>query len=225
MARSEAPGTAAKGRYESAAQRSARAAGQPEKTVKPASSAANEPRDRRAVMVLDSRAGLAFLLARDLPGNAGGGRQELHQGRHLAAGADERLHEVVGQNLLVRDLDSGGEALPLDVLDHRMIGIESARRPLQRILRMAQVHARLLPLGGLVDDADADLLEHLALWHPHPAADEALSRLEVEVVAGSVYALAARLEVRRGVRLVRALVLREPDIAIDPKQRTADAPW
>src|SRR5207248_665879 len=59
---------------ESAAQRSARATGPTEKTVKPASSAANRALDRRAVMVLDSRAGRTFLLALDLPGNAGGGR-------------------------------------------------------------------------------------------------------------------------------------------------------
>src|SRR5207248_7471890 len=69
---------------------------------------------------------------------------------------------------------------------------------------MAQVHACPFPLGGLVDDAVADLLEHLGFRHPHAGPDEAFSRLEVQVVAGSVYAFSARLEMRRGVRLVTA---------------------
>src|SRR5215207_5006690 len=155
-----------------------------------------------------------------LPGDAGGRREELHQRRDPLAVLEERRHERRGGDLLVRERDRSREALALDVLDHRVIRVEPAWRALQRLLRVVERAPGLLPRGRLVRDPLPDRLEDLGLRHPHATGDEAPARLKVQVVAGPVDAVAPELEVRAGMRLVRALVLGEADVTVDPEQRT-----
>ena len=62
--------------------------------------------------------------------------------------------------------------------------------PFQRLLGVIELAVSLRPLRGLVRDPLPDLLEDLRLRHPHPSGDEALAWLEMQVVAGSVAALA-----------------------------------
>ncbi len=75
-----------------------------------------------------------------------------------------------------------------------------------------------------VEDLLAERVEGGLLRHPHAAAGVHLAGLEMEVPAVRVGALVGRAafdprEARSDVRLVRALVLAEAGVAVDPEDR------
>src|SRR5256885_15824879 len=89
----------------------------------------------------------------------------------------------------------------------------------------------LVDAARVVDDQPAEGVEPRLLRVPHPAADVDLARRKVEVAAdamrspfGDLRAVRIRArprEARRDVGLVRRLVLREPDVAVDAERGPA----
>jgi hypothetical protein len=115
-----------------------------------------------------------------------------------------------------------------------MVGRESVRDPAEQLVAVdaaeERVEAGLVDRGVdlvvALDDGPPPRVDQRLLDVVHPAAEIHLARLEVEVPAGRAVALAARRcgtildpgEPRPDVRLVRRLVLREPDVPVDPKR-------
>src|SRR5262245_73887 len=154
---------------------------------------------------------------------AHGPREELHQRRRAAAGADEARRKVDSAGLRLGEADAGRKAQALEVSDERVVGIEAARRAPQRVLVVRESDAaRALPFRWLRDNPRADGVEGVGAGMPHPCPHEHLAGRQVQIVARRIRVL-LRLEGEEESRvgLVRRLVAAEPGVPVDTQQRAA----
>src|SRR5262245_50300050 len=148
-------------------------------------------------------------------------REELHQRRRAAAGANEARRKVDSAGLRLGEADAGREAQALEVGDERVVGIEAARRAPQRVLVVRESDAaRAPPFRWLRDDPRADGVEGVGAGMPHARPHEHLAGRQVQIVARRIRVL-LRLEGEEESRvgLVRRLVAAEPRIPVDAQQR------
>src|SRR5438128_380411 len=162
----------------------------------------------------------------DLPGEADRSSEEAVQRVHRPAHLEERVEELRARDLVVMEAPSGGEVLPPQVLDERMIRIVAGRGSLQRVsLDGDPASDDLLPRVRFVDDPIANLLQRRGVGMPDPRMGHRLARVHVKIVAGRHLLRPGRLrvpEMDSDLRLVRALVRREPDVPIDAGERPAE---
>src|SRR5215813_8340277 len=87
---------------------------------------------------------------------------------------------------------------------------------------MGTTRDRSAPPFGISGDLVSNLFERLGLRVPDSAADHGVAWFQMKEICrnGPVFAIRVP-EVRRGVRLVRALVFRKPYVAIDTHHRAA----
>src|SRR6059036_339114 len=161
----------------------------------------------------------------DLPGEADRSSEEAVQRVHRLAHLEERVEELRARDLVVAKAPTGDEVLAPQVLDERMIRIVAGRWPLERIsLDGDPASDDLLPRVRFIDDPIANHLQGRRVGMPDSRMGHRLARGHVEIVAGRHFLRPRRLrvpEVDPDLRLVRTLVRREPDIAVDAGQRSA----
>src|SRR3989475_7833903 len=169
---------------------------------------------------------MATRCSRELPGKADRSREEAVQRVHGRARLDERVEELRARDLVVAEAPARDEVLPPQVLDERMVRIVAGRGSLQRIsLDGDPASDDLLPCVRFIDDPIANLLQRRGVGMPDPRMGHGLARVHVEVVAGRHLLRPARLrvpEMDSDLRLVRALVRREPDVPIDAREGPAE---
>src|SRR5437867_10730480 len=161
-----------------------------------------------------------------LPRQADRPREETIQRVHSLARPDEVVEESRGRDLSLAESHGGEEVLPPEVHDERMARVDAWRVPLHGVaLHRILALQTFLPLVRLRDNPIADLRQRRRVRMPHPGARERLARLEVDGQARRhvFRPLALRVpEVERDVRLVRALVRREPDVPVYPGQGASE---
>src|SRR5438128_282337 len=163
---------------------------------------------------------------RDLPGEADRSRQEAVQWVHRLARLDEGVAELRARDLVVAEASTRDEVLSPQVLDQRMIRVVAGRRPLERVALDGDAASEdLLPRVRLFDNPIADLLQGRRVGMPDAGVGHRLAGGHVEIVAGR-HLLRPRClrvpEVDSDLRLVRALVRRESDVAVDARQGSAE---
>src|SRR5881296_987508 len=162
----------------------------------------------------------------DLPGEADRSSEEAVQRVHRLAHLEERVEELRARNLVVAKAPTGDEVLAPQVLDERMMRIVAGRGSLQRVsLDGDPASDDLLPRVRFVDDPIANLLQRRGVGMPDPRMGHRLARVRVKIVAGRHLLRPGRLrvpEMDSDLRLVRALVRREPDVPIDAGERPAE---
>src|SRR2546427_6625938 len=162
----------------------------------------------------------------DLPGEADRSSEEAVQRVHRLAHLEERVEELRARDLVVAKAPTGDEVLAPQVMDERMIRIVAGRGSLQRVsLDGDPASDDLLPCVRFIDDPIANLLQRRGVGMPDPRMGHGLARVHVEVVAGRHLLRPARLrvpEMDSDLRLVRALVRREPDVPIDAREGPAE---
>src|SRR6266849_10946629 len=164
--------------------------------------------------------------SRDLPREADRAREEAVQRFHRLAHLDERVEELRARDLVVAEAPARDEVLPSEILDEWMIRIVAGRWPLERIAFDRHAASEdLLPRVRLIDDPIADPLQDGRVRMPDAGVGHRFTRGHVEIVAGRHLLRTGRLRVPEmdpDLRLVRTLVRRESDVAVDAGQRSAE---
>src|SRR5215469_4745227 len=158
-------------------------------------------------------------------------RQELHERSRGAESLKHQIQEIIAGYFLICQRRADGEVFALDVFDKRVSRVVTGWRPLQRFTCHAAGRAkgptrgRSAPLFGISGDLGSNFFERLGLGLPNSAADHGVAWCQMKEIcrSGPVFALGVP-EVRRGVRLVRALVFRKPYVAINTQHRAAIGP-
>src|SRR2546426_1109320 len=132
----------------------------------------------------------------------------------------------MARDLGVAEAARRDEVLSTQILDHRMVRVVTRWGPFEGLaLELEFRSENFLPRIGFVDDPISDFLEDRRLRMPHSGMDAALAGLEVEEVTRRHVLRRFRLvvpEMDPDVGLVRALVRREPNISINPGDRSAE---
>src|SRR5437867_4644651 len=161
-----------------------------------------------------------------LPRQADRPREETIQRVHCLARPDEVVEESRRSDLSLAESHGGEEVLPPEVHDERMVRVDSRRVPFHGVALYGVLAAdHLPPFVRLRDDPVTNLRQRRCVRVPHPGARERFAGLEVDVEARGHVLRPLALgvpEVDRDVRLVRALVRREADVAVDPGEGAAE---
>ena len=165
------------------------------------------------------------------PGSEGGAHraaEERDERRRRPADAGVLVQEAVARHRLLVEHRVADEVLALEVVDERVIGVVARRCSLERVSAKLEDGCEGRPASGRQPlirvgcDRRADLAQRRRVRVPDTDAGERTAGLEVEVVARRVGVFREQVaEVDPGLRLVRRLVLREADVAVDAEERAA----
>src|SRR5215467_3970292 len=154
-------------------------------------------------------------------------RYELHERSRGAESLKHQIQEAIAGDFPICQRSAQGEVLPLDVVDERVSRVVTGWRPLQRFACHAAGRAkgttrdRAAPPFGISGDLVSNFFERLWLRLPDSTADHGIPWFEMQVICRSCPGLALGVpEVRSGVCLVRALVFRKADVAVNAHHRS-----
>jgi dihydrofolate reductase len=152
--------------------------------------------------------------------------KERDEGSRLAAGRQEPVHERGRADLVVRELHHDVEVFQLEIVGERMLRIVPGRDALERVPLNGEAGAHASPFGGALHDPLPNELQAVSIRVPQTSTRKGLPRRQVEIETRRMSVAAALHVWKMGadVGLVRALVLREPHVAVNAEHRSADGP-
>jgi hypothetical protein len=157
--------------------------------------------------------------------------QKLHERRRIRARACELIEELLRADFSARQLHSSNETLALQVFDQRMRRVVAPRRSREHLAERFEPRAKfsivknLLPILGTRDNRVAHLAQPVRVRMPHSDSRKTFRSGKRKIKRGRIEMSRATMTERGSrVGLVRSLVAREAEIAIDAHHRAAARP-